>query len=64
MKVCPKCGARRFIAHQVVRMDVIVDGDNNWEESGKIYDSETPYGPYECENCGWQTDELTGLATL
>lgn len=57
---CPICGGNRWIAHQLVRMDVIVDGENNYEESveGGIYDSETPYGPYTCTNCNYETDEL------
>lgn len=57
---CPKCGGNRFIAHQLVRMDVIVDGNNYFQESveGGIYDAETPYGPYTCTKCGYETDEL------
>ncbi len=57
---CPICGGNRFIAHQLVRMDIVVDGDNNFESNieGGIYDSETPYGPYTCTNCGNEIDEL------
>lgn len=52
------CGCNRFIGHQVVRMDVIVNGNNDFEEQLEIYDSETPYGPYTCTNCGKEYDEL------
>ena len=53
-----KCGNDKFIAHQVVRMDVVVDENNNWIESKEAYDSETPYGPYTCTACGEEYDEL------
>ena len=63
-RVCPKCGGRRFFAHQVQRHDVIVDGDNNWIEQPpeSSYDSESPYGPYVCEKCGAEYDSLDALA--
>ena len=59
-----KCGNREFIAHQVVRMDAIVNGHNDWQRSpnydtdAAIYDSETPYGPYTCTKCGAEYGEL------
>ena len=58
-----KCGCDRFFAHQLLRVEIIVDeigcfdddvGDT-LEES--IYDSET-YGPYTCTNCGAEYEEL------
>lgn len=52
------CGCNKFIGHQLVRMDVVVDGNNNFEEQLEIYDSEKPYGPYICTNCGKEYDEL------
>lgn len=54
------CGNDEFYAHQVVRMDIIVDKDNYFVkglENG-IYDSEIPYGPYTCTKCGKEYDEL------
>lgn len=57
--VCAYCGCKRFIGHQLVRMDVVVDEDNAFiEQHGEspVYDSETPYGPYTCEDCGAEFD--------
>lgn len=59
-----KCGCNKFYAHQVVRMDVICDGDgyfyDNIEEGieAAIYDAELPYGPFQCVQCGAEYDEL------
>lgn len=64
MKACRKCGCTVFAAHQICRLDVIVDGDNNWEGNAgettqdSIYDSEKPYGPYTCLNCCEEYAEL------
>ncbi|MSS38324.1 hypothetical protein [Clostridium porci] len=61
---CKCCGKERFFARQVCRMDVIVDGSNQFIDNvGKngdvsIYDAETPYGPYTCEACGAEYDDL------
>lgn len=58
------CGCEEFYAHQIVRMDVIVDAEGNFIESvnknvlSDIYDAETPYGPYTCRRCGKEYDEL------
>lgn len=57
--VCAYCGCKRFVGHQLVRMDVVVDEDNGFiEQHGEspVYDSETPYGPYTCEDCGAEFD--------
>ena len=59
-----KCGGNRFVAHQRVYVDVVVDGDNDFlENCGKdtddaIYESEKPYGPYTCLGCETVYDEL------
>ena len=64
---CPKCSGTKFHAHQLCRMDIIVDGNNNFYESASestaadIYDSETPYGPYTCVTCGAEYDSLYEL---
>ena len=61
---CKCCGSERFIAHQIVRADVMVDGNNEFQENlfggleAHIYDSERPYGPYTCPDCGAEYDEL------
>lgn len=66
-KVC-ECGNNRFYARQVCRLDIIVDGSNNFQGNAhdgsaeaSIYDSETPYGPYECTKCGKTCDDLKEL---
>lgn len=64
---CPKCKSTEFSAHQLCRMDVIVNGDNIFERNfsenaaADIYDAETPYGPYECMTCGAEYDDLEAL---
>ena len=55
---CLKCGNDKFVAHQLVRMDIVVDENNNFLEQGEIYDSETPYGPYTCTKCGKEYDNI------
>jgi len=59
---CPKCGGTRFMAHQQCYHDVIVDGDNNFEEDKGIYESNHPYGPYSCIECGEERDILADFA--
>ncbi len=54
---CPKCGNAQFYGHQIVRMNVTVDENNNFVDSGEIYDSETPYGPFTCTKCGTEFDD-------
>lgn len=53
-----KCGGQCFKAHQTCRHDVIVNEHGTWLEDSGIYDSETPYGPFTCMNCGQDYDEL------
>lgn len=59
---CPKCGNKEFFAHQVLRADVVVDGNNEFVRNlnrgleASIYDAGTPYGPYTCTNCGYEFD--------
>lgn len=65
MKRC-KCGCQQFAAHQIVRMDVVVDPNNDWirnltNDSTCIYDAEEPYGPYTCIKCGAVYDSLDAL---
>lgn len=64
MFACKSCGGTEFTAHQIVRMDIVVDGDNEYvgpvspDCAADIYDSEEPYGPYRCVSCGAEYDEL------
>ena len=65
MKRC-KCGCQQFAAHQIVRMDVVVDPNNDWirnltNDSTCIYDAEEPYGPYSCMKCGAEYASLNDL---
>lgn len=64
MFVC-ECGCTEFYAHQRCTMDIKVDGDNNFldtmpdDANCAIYDAETPFGPYECVECGREYDYLS-----
>jgi len=68
MKKC-KCGCEKFYAHQVCRVDIVVDGDNSFldnlisdkELGDSVYDSGTPYGPYTCTECGTVYSELEDI---
>lgn len=67
MKVCKKCGCATFTAHQVCHLDVLVDGDNQFEGNANgsveksIYSSDHPFGPYTCRQCGAEYDDLNDL---
>ena len=76
MKKC-KCGCDKFVAHQVLYADVLVDSENNFESNwdtlhGRpcnsadkaIYESERPYGPYTCAACGTEYDSLDELEDI
>lgn len=70
MKVCKRCGCAVFYAHQIVRMDIFCDGDGNFEENisanpaADIYDSEPPYGPFTCRDCGAEYENLDELDAI
>jgi len=55
------CGCDKFHAHQICRHDVVVNGDNLFCEDKGIYDSETPYGPFTCDKCGKEYDEIDDI---
>ncbi|MGN0485529.1 MAG: hypothetical protein ACI4HI_18475 [Lachnospiraceae bacterium] len=61
---CPYCGSKRFIGHQLIRADVYVgengefDGNLPGGLETSIYDSERPYGPFTCLKCDAEFDEL------
>jgi len=54
----PGCTGAEFSAHQVVRIDIVVNGENDFQRNAgntaeaSIYDSGHPYGPYTCMACG------------
>ena len=56
-----KCGGERFMAHQICRHDVVVNSEGGYLADHGIYDSETPYGPFTCLDCGAEYDELRPL---
>lgn len=70
IRVCKRCGCAVFYAHQVVRMDIICDGNGNFEENvsdnpaSDIYDSEPPYGPFTCKECGAEYEDLNELDVI
>lgn len=58
-----ECGNTEFYAHQLCRMNVVVDADNEWlrnspEDNSACYDFETPYGPFTCTECKKEYEEL------
>lgn len=61
---CPFCRSKRFIGHQIVRTEVYVGEDGDFDGNlpdgleAHIYDSERPYGPFICDKCGHEFDEL------
>lgn len=67
MRRCKKCGCPEFFAHQRIYTNIIVDGDNHFlsnissDGSNSVYDSDDPYGQYECKICGAEYDDLEEL---
>lgn len=63
--ICKFCKNSRFIGHQMVRTDVLVDEKGDFSDNlpggleSHIYDSEHPYGPFTCTQCGAEYDELS-----
>jgi len=62
---CCECGGVEFSAHQVCRMDIVVNGYGDFERAlngdeggASIYDAENPYGPFTCLSCGKEYYEL------
>jgi len=59
-----KCGCNTFYANQIIRVEIIVDGDGHFEDNRyatieeSIYDAEPPYGEFICTNCGEEYDTL------
>jgi len=60
MKQC-ECGNVLFTAYQVCHHDVVVDGNNDFQVDKGVYDSKTPFGPYECTECGATYDDMTNI---
>lgn len=60
-----KCGNDKFIGHQIIRADVIVNENGDFDENLEcglekaIYDAERPYGPFSCTKCRAEYEEIT-----
>ena len=50
-----------FAASQVCYHDIIVDSYNNFHRDTGIGESEKPYGPFRCTECGKKYEELDEL---
>lgn len=61
---CKICGGEKFFAHQQAYHDILVDGDNQFLEDKGVYESEHPYGPYTCDYCGAEYEELDDKCKL
>lgn len=55
------CGNTKFLAHQRSYHDVFVYTDNIFLDDNGIYESERPYGPFTCTECGAEYAELEDL---
>jgi hypothetical protein len=62
--VCPFCGCDHFYARQLCYHDIIVDNDCNFISDEGIYDSEKPYGDFECTDCGAEFSDLEPTAIV
>ena len=64
---CLGCGNKEFVAHQVCRVNVIVDANNMFlcndgdDFGGAVYESNDPFGPYICTKCNRKYDDLSEL---
>ena len=62
--VCKRCQNNRFIGHQIIRADVLVDESGDFVDNlpggleAHVYDSMHPYGPFTCTKCGAEYDVL------
>ena len=67
MKKCGKCGCGEFYASQVKKLDVIVDGNNQFlyddtpDYKDFVYGEYEPFGPYTCVQCGMEYASLSDL---
>ena len=61
---CRFCNGERFVGHQVCHMDILVDGSGAFLDNmpsgaaASIYESNTPFGPFQCCGCGAVYGEL------
>ena len=67
---CLFCGSKRFIGHQLILAEVYVNENGDFDDNlpggleAHIYDSERPYGPFTCDKCGNEFDELPKCQTV
>lgn len=59
---CKHCNGDTFFAHQVCRLDIIVDSEGEFLDNAHgdanqaISDAGDPYGPFQCCTCGAEYD--------
>jgi len=53
-----ECGYNEFYAHQRCYHDIKVNEHGDFISNVEIYESENPYGPFRCVNCGKEHEEL------
>jgi len=55
---CPKCGSKYFTGRQVTKNDVLVNGKGEFLQQFATTDSDSPYGPFTCRECGTEYENL------
>ena len=61
---CRFCDGQVFVGHQVCHLDILVDDSGAFLDNmpggteASIYESDTPFGPFQCCSCGAVYDEL------
>ena len=61
---CRFCDGQVFVGHQVCHLDILVDDSGAFLDNmpggaeASIYESNTPFGPFQCCGCGAVYDEL------
>ncbi len=58
MFICKNCGHSMFVAHQVCYHNVLVNGAKFFQADRGVYESEKVYGPYQCDLCGKEYEDL------
>ena len=62
---CRFCDGQVFVGHQVCHLDILVDDSGAFLDNmpggaeASIYESNTPFGPFQCCGCGAVYDAVS-----